>query len=111
MLAEIMRVVDSNRDGKIQYEGMFINAYICCAWGQDLIRIYTEFRTFMEATERQLLYLFKSIDRNQDGKVEREELEFAFRKAGLAVPKRRLAGFFEQIDMNRDGFISFDEWR
>lgn len=71
----------------------------------------TEFRVFVEAAERQLLYLFKSIDHNHDGKVGREELEAAFRKAGLAVPKRRLAGFFDEIDMNHDGFISFDEWR
>lgn len=71
----------------------------------------TEFRTFVEAAERQLLLLFTSIDRNHDGKVGREELGAAFQKAGLAVPKRRVAGFFDEIDMNHDGFISFDEWR
>lgn len=71
----------------------------------------TEFRTFVEAAERQLLLLFTSIDRNHDGKVGRDELGAAFQKAGLAVPKRRVAGFFDEIDMNHDGFISFDEWR
>lgn len=73
----------------------------CCA----------EFRVFVEAAERQLLRLFKSIDRNQDGKLGQEELSLAFQKAGLSVPKRRLSGFFEEVDMNHDGFISFDEWR
>lgn len=71
----------------------------------------TEFRVFVEATERQLLFLFKSIDRDQDGKVGRDELSAAFRKAGLTVPGRRLSGFFDEIDMNHDGYISFDEWR
>lgn len=55
--------------------------------------------------------LFDSIDRNHDGRVGREELGSAFQKAGLTVPKRRLAGFFDEIDMNRDGYITFEEWR
>lgn len=75
------------------------------------IEYYTEFRVFVEAAERQLILLFRSIDRDHDGKVGREELRAAFQKAGLAVPKRRLAGFFDEIDMNHDGYISFDEWR
>lgn len=70
-----------------------------------------EFRVFVEAAERQLLLLFKTIDRNQDGQVGREELEAAFKKASLTVPKRRVAGFFDEIDLNNDGFISFEEWR
>lgn len=80
-----------------------------CANSTD--RLSTEFRTFVEAAERQLLLLFQSIDRNHDGKVGREELHAAFQKAGLAVPRRRLAGFFDEMDMNHDGYISFDEWR
>lgn len=70
-----------------------------------------EFRVFVEAAERQLLLLFKSIDKNGDGKVGKEELRMAFKSAGLAVPGRRLDGFFNEIDMNNDGYISFDEWR
>lgn len=65
----------------------------------------------MEAAERHLLLLFRSIDRDHDGRVDKEELRAAFRKVGLAVPLRRLSGFFDEIDMNHDGFISFDEWR
>ncbi|KAF3765521.1 hypothetical protein M406DRAFT_78329 [Cryphonectria parasitica EP155] len=90
MMKEIIQMVDSNNDGKIQYE---------------------EFRVFVEAAERQLLLLFTSIDRNHDGRVGPDELAAAFQKAGLSVPRRRLAGFFDEIDMNHDGYISFDEWR
>jgi len=70
-----------------------------------------EFRVFVEAAERQLLLLFKSIDKNGNGKVGKEELRMAFKSAGLAVPMRRLDGFFDEIDMNNDGYITFDEWR
>lgn len=70
-----------------------------------------EFRVFVEAAERQLLLLFRSIDKNGDGKVGKEELRMAFKSAGLAVPGSRLEEFFNDIDMNNDGYISFDEWR
>lgn len=76
-----------------------------------MYRFRIEFRVFVEAAERQLLLLFRAIDRDQDGHIDKEELRAAFQKAGLAVPMRRLSGFFDEIDMNRDGYISFDEWR
>ncbi|KAI1139788.1 mitochondrial carrier [Hypoxylon sp. FL0543] len=90
MLKAIIKVVDTNGDGKIQYE---------------------EFRVFVEAAERQLYVLFKSIDRDQNGKIDKEELHHAVQGAGLAVPMRRLEEFFENIDHNRDGFITYEEWR
>ncbi|KAI0121417.1 mitochondrial carrier [Hypoxylon sp. NC0597] len=90
MLKTIIKVVDTNGDGKIQYE---------------------EFRVFVEAAERQLYILFKSIDRDQNGKIDKEELHHAVQRAGLAVPIRRLDEFFENIDHNRDGFITYEEWR
>ncbi|KAI0541450.1 mitochondrial carrier domain-containing protein [Xylaria digitata] len=90
MLKNLTKAVDTNGDGKIQYE---------------------EFRVFVEAAERQLFHLFRSIDRDKNGKLDKEELQTAFHKAGLAVPNRRLDAFFEDIDHNRDGFISYEEWR
>src|SRR4051794_8764601 len=70
-----------------------------------------EFRSFVASAERQLLQLFKSIDRDRNGRLNKEDLQAAFKRAGLSVPMRRMSGFFDEIDMNRDGYISFDEWR
>ncbi|KAI1278510.1 mitochondrial carrier domain-containing protein [Xylaria sp. FL0933] len=90
LLKTITKAVDTDGDGKIQYE---------------------EFRVFVEATERQLFHLFRSIDRDKNGKLDKEELQAALHKAGLAVPNRRLDAFFADIDHNRDGFITYEEWR
>jgi solute carrier family 25 (mitochondrial phosphate transporter), member 23/24/25/41 len=55
--------------------------------------------------------LFKAIDHDNDGRLDKHELQAAFQRAGLAVPMRRLGSFFEDIDKNNDGYISYDEWR
>ncbi|KAL6886997.1 mitochondrial carrier domain-containing protein [Trichoderma evansii] len=90
MLKKIMNEVDTNGDGKIQYE---------------------EFRDFVRQAERQLFDLFKSIDRDGNGKLDKSELQRAFKAAGLTVSNRRLNDFFSDMDVNNDGYVSFDEWR
>ncbi|KAG6035164.1 hypothetical protein E4U41_006230 [Claviceps citrina] len=90
LLKQIMREVDTNRDGKIQYE---------------------EFRVFVQEAERQLFFLFHAIDKDGNGKIDTAELQTAFRTAGLSVSTRRLADFFHDLDGNKDGYVSFDEWR
>lgn len=90
MLKRIMDEVDKNRDGKIQYE---------------------EFRRFVEKAERQLFVLFRSIDKDGDGKLDKIELQTAFKNVGLTLSNRRLAEFFDDMDLNNDGYVSFDEWR
>ncbi|KAH6688387.1 calcium-binding mitochondrial carrier [Plectosphaerella plurivora] len=90
MLRHMMSRLDDNSDGKIDFD---------------------EFRTFVEETEKKLLLLFHTIDRDQNGKLDKAELREAFRKAGLVVPNRKLDAFFNDIDYNNDGYISFGEWR
>ncbi|MCJ1311961.1 hypothetical protein MMC25_005635 [Agyrium rufum] len=90
LLDDVLKAVDTDGDGRIQYR---------------------EFRTFVETTERELWQLFKSIDRDHDGKLDKKELALAFKNAGLIIPKTRLDRFFAEVDLNHDGTISFDEWR
>ncbi|KAF2018709.1 calcium dependent mitochondrial carrier protein-like protein [Aaosphaeria arxii CBS 175.79] len=90
LLAEILKTVDADGDGCIQYN---------------------EFRSFVQQTEKELLTLFQSIDHNHDGKISKEELRNAFSRSGLAVPNSKLDNFFQEVDVNQDGVISFDEWR
>lgn len=70
-----------------------------------------EFRTFVGQAERQLLLLFKAIDKDGNGKLDKNELQAAFKNAKLTVSSGRLSEFFNDMDMNNDGYVSFDEWR
>ncbi|KAG9228403.1 calcium dependent mitochondrial carrier protein-like protein [Amylocarpus encephaloides] len=90
MLEDIVKAMDKNGDKVIQFD---------------------EFRTFVKKTETELLALFKSIDRDQDGRLDKKELRAAFKSAGLSVPNSKLDQFFSEVDRNHDGFITFAEWR
>lgn len=73
--------------------------------------VFKEFRDFVKQTEKELSALFKSIDKNNDGKISREELKSAFSRSEVTVSNAKLDNFFVKIDTNRDGVITFDEWR
>ena len=65
----------------------------------------------MEQTEQELWQLFKTIDRDHNGQLDKAELKSAFVTAGIVLPSAKLDQFFAEVDTNNDGVISFDEWR
>lgn len=90
LVNDVLRNIDTNNDGRISY---------------------LEFHTFVKHTEEELRTMFRVIDHNEDGKLDRNELKKAFHQAGLTVSNRKLDQFFEQVDTNHDGHVSFQEWR
>jgi solute carrier family 25 phosphate transporter 23/24/25/41 len=90
LLKEVLTAADIDRDGKLSYD---------------------EFRRFCTQTEKQLWQLFKAIDRDHSGELDKAELSAAFERAGLTVSNARVERFFNYIDKNRNGTIDFSEWR
>lgn len=72
---------------------------------------YDEFCRFCTSTEKELWQLFKTIDKDHSGALDRNELQSAFELAGIAVSGPRLDRFFSYIDKDHDGTIDFSEWR
>ena len=72
---------------------------------------YDEFVKFCSQTEKELLVLFQSVDRDHNGSLDKSELSQAFERSGVAVSNARLDRFFGYIDKNHDGKIDFPEWR
>lgn len=71
----------------------------------------SEFRKFVEETEKELWQLFKSIDQDHNRQLDKGELRSAFETAGIRLPSSKLDQFFSEVDTNHDGVITFDEWR
>jgi solute carrier family 25 phosphate transporter 23/24/25/41 len=65
----------------------------------------------VKQTEQHLWQLFKAIDKDRNGQLDKEELRSAFKNSGLEIGGERLERFFREVDRNHDGRITFDEWR
>jgi solute carrier family 25 phosphate transporter 23/24/25/41 len=64
--------------------------------------VHVEFHSFVMHTESELYSLFKTIDKDHNGKLDKKELAQAFKNAGVAVPSWKLNQFFLEVDGNRD---------
>lgn len=110
MLRDAVTAMDKNGDKVIQYDGMDREEYLYPISLRRLAASYIltnsffppEFRTFVEKTEKELFVLFQGIDRDNDNRLDKDELQVAFKKAGLAISKSKLDVFFEDVDMNHD---------
>ena len=116
LLQDVLKAVDTNRDGRIQYNGTVPERCLIIRASNMELDPRTncavlEFRAFIEQTEKELWQLFKSIDRDQNGQLDKSELQAAFKRAHLVIPNSKLDKFFAEVDTNHDGVISFDEWR
>ncbi|XP_024377247.1 calcium-dependent mitochondrial ATP-magnesium/phosphate carrier protein 3 [Physcomitrium patens] len=87
---ELLEACDANRDGRIDF---------------------AEFRRYVNDKEIELFNLFEAIDVSRDGVLQREELLFALRNAGVQLGDQELDAFLQHIDQDKNGHITFGEWR
>ncbi|KAE9604220.1 putative mitochondrial carrier protein [Lupinus albus] len=87
---DLFKVCDANSDGRIDY---------------------LEFRRYMDDKELELYQIFQSIDVEQNGSIQSEELSDALGRTGIEMKKGELARFLEHVDKDNNGVITFEEWR
>jgi Ca2+-binding EF-hand superfamily protein len=54
--------------------------------------------------------IFYKIDLNLDGKLSKDELETAFKEAGMEMQKEQLNKVIESIDFDGNGYIEYEEF-
>ncbi len=55
--------------------------------------------------------LFKSIDKNNDGTLTREELKEAFKKMYPEVSENDIETMINEFDSNKDGILCYTEFK
>ncbi|KAJ6640847.1 Calcium-binding mitochondrial carrier protein SCaMC-1 [Pseudolycoriella hygida] len=70
-----------------------------------------EFIYYVREHEKNLKLQFSHLDKNQDGKVDLEELISAFKDLGIDMDKTEAKRLLSRMDQDGSLNISYDEWR
>ena len=66
--------------------------------------------TMTESTVRETKALFWSYDSDEDGRLDRAELQRFFRAMGETLTKQEMDEAMNQLDTNGDGRLGLDEF-
>ena len=76
----------------------------------EFIGVYRECLSQKEKKEKELRDQFKNLDKNNDGKLELNELRELLIQGGEAFSDEEIDMVFQEFDVNRDGFINISEF-
>lgn len=72
---------------------------------------FAEFIHYVMEHEKQLMVVFKSVDENRDGNIDKGEILMAFKKLGIRLSDSDAMRLLQRMDKDGSLTISFDEWR
>ncbi|XP_056592941.1 mitochondrial adenyl nucleotide antiporter SLC25A23 isoform X2 [Triplophysa dalaica] len=87
---EVVRAGDMNQDGQLDFG---------------------EFTEFLRSQEKRLKLMFRSLDCNNDGKIDVEEIQQSLHNLGVEVTLEQAAKILESMDKDRSMTIDWSEWR
>ncbi|XP_020507207.2 mitochondrial adenyl nucleotide antiporter SLC25A24 [Labrus bergylta] len=123
---ELFARLDTNKDGKVDVSelkaglaAMGIKAgegaaeKIVSAGDQDKdARLdFNEFSKYLKDHEKKLQLTFKSLDKNNDGRVDPVEIKQALEDLGLEISKEGASKILQSIDVDGTMTVDWNEWR
>jgi len=126
-LRNLFEKFDVNRDGKIDAEelteGLHSMGYAHIS--KEQIELFLkksdknrsgdlslkEFVEYLQRHEKQLHFVFSTLDANKDGRITSSELKSAFNRLGISIGLEEAEKLVARLDDDNSLDISFDEWR
>ncbi|ELW65321.1 Calcium-binding mitochondrial carrier protein SCaMC-1 [Tupaia chinensis] len=87
---KIFTTGDINKDGKLDFE---------------------EFMKYLKDHEKKMKLAFKSLDKNNDGKIEASEIVQSLQTLGLTVSEQQAELILQSIDADGTMTVDWNEWR
>ncbi|XP_023234013.1 calcium-binding mitochondrial carrier protein SCaMC-3-like [Centruroides sculpturatus] len=72
---------------------------------------FAEFVHYVIEHEKRLMVVFKSLDENKDGKIDKNEIMNAFERLGILIEEQEALKLLKRMDKDGNLTITFDEWR
>ncbi|XP_007948126.1 calcium-binding mitochondrial carrier protein SCaMC-1 [Orycteropus afer afer] len=87
---KIFTTGDVNKDGQLDFE---------------------EFMKYLKDHEKKMKLAFKSLDKNNDGKIEASEIVQALQTLGLNISEKQAESILQSIDADGTMTVDWNEWR
>ncbi|XP_048847690.1 calcium-binding mitochondrial carrier protein SCaMC-3b isoform X1 [Brienomyrus brachyistius] len=87
---QIVRVSDTNHDGQLDFE---------------------EFTQYLRAHEKELLFMFRSLDRNDDGQIDVGEIQQSLHNLGVDISMEQASRILQSMDNDGTMAINWNKWR
>ncbi|XP_017312012.1 calcium-binding mitochondrial carrier protein SCaMC-1 [Ictalurus punctatus] len=72
---------------------------------------FLEFSNYLKEHEKKLNLTFKSLDKNNDGRIDCSEIQQAFKELGMNISKEKAEKVLQSIDVDGTMTVEWNEWR
>ncbi|XP_060906089.1 mitochondrial adenyl nucleotide antiporter SLC25A23 isoform X1 [Labrus mixtus] len=78
---------------------------------QDGVLDFEEFTQYLRMHEKQLKLMFRSLDRNNDGRIDAAEIQHSLRAIGVNISLKDATRILQSMDKDGTMTIDWNEWR
>uniref|UniRef100_A0A3Q3EKT6 Calcium-binding mitochondrial carrier protein SCaMC-1-like n=1 Tax=Labrus bergylta TaxID=56723 RepID=A0A3Q3EKT6_9LABR len=80
-------------------------------WYSDGVLDFEEFTQYLRMHEKQLKLMFRSLDRNNDGRIDAAEIQHSLRAIGVNISLKDATRILQSMDKDGTMTIDWNEWR
>uniref|UniRef100_G3PQW6 EF-hand domain-containing protein n=1 Tax=Gasterosteus aculeatus aculeatus TaxID=481459 RepID=G3PQW6_GASAC len=122
---DLFERLDTNKDGKVDVAelraGLKAMGIFRLGAAQEIVSSgdqnkdgcldFTEFSKYLKEHEKKLRLTFKSLDRNNDGRIDASEIQQSLAELGMDISRQNALKILQSMDIDGTMMVDWNEWR